>query len=172
MREVTLNIAKLGLNVGDVIKLQLINSVGGACMSSSGYFLDLTATLQSTTFTIDLLENEFVNMCSSYKLTLPNGISFNFSVLYSAQNSPHDLLSLLQLGCYGGIIDKAKNSLDENFVQKLDLYFSGENPHFTKTELDVVRLYEYYANEIIDTTSTIDIMQMMDEYLATITGEE
>ena len=172
MREVTLNIAKLGLNVGDIIRLQLINSVGGACMSSSGYFLDLSATIQSTIFTIELLENEFVNMLSSYKFTLPNGISFNFSVPFSLQNTPHDMLSLLQLGCYEGIIDKAKNSLDENFVQKLDLYFSGENPYFTKTELDVVRLYEYYADEVIDTTSTIDIMQMIDEYLATITGEE
>lgn len=172
MREVTLDIAKLGLIVGDAIKLQLVNSVGNVCMASSGYFLDTAITLSSTIFTIELLENEFVNMRSSYKLTLSNGISFNFNVPYSAQNSPHDLLSLLQLGCYEGIIDKAKNSLDENFVQKLDLYFSGENPHFSKTELDVVRLYEYYANEVIDTTSTIDIMQMMDEYLATIAGDE
>jgi hypothetical protein len=37
-----------------------------------------------------------------------------------------------------------------------------------RTQKEVVNLYEYYANEIKDTTSTIDIMQMMDEYLATV----
>lgn len=172
MREVTLEIAKLGLNVGDVVKLKLIDSVGNACMSSSGYSLDITTTLLSANFSIELLENKYINKITSYQIILPSGIKFNFTVPYSLQNAPHDMLSLLQLGCYEGIIDRANKSLDENFIQKLELHFMGKNPRFTKTELDVVRLYEYYANEVIDTTSTIDIMQMMDAYLATITGEE
>lgn len=168
MREVTLTISKLGLHVGDVIKLKLIDSVGNACMSSSGYSLDSTVTLSTAIFTTELLENSYINKKSTYQIMLPSGVKFNFSVPYSLQNRPHDMLSLLQLGCYEGIINRANNSLDENFIQKLDLYFSGENPHFTQTELDVVRLYEYYADEIVETVSTIDIMQMMDEYLATI----
>lgn len=172
MREVTLTISKLGLNVGDVIRLRLIDSVGSACMSSSGYSLDSTVTLSAATFTTELLENSHINKTTTYQIMLPSGVKFNFLVPYSLQNRPHDMLSLLQLGCYEGIIDKENNKLDENFVQKLDLYFMGKNPYFTQTELDVVRLYEYYANEVIETTSTIDIMQMMDEYLATIIGEE
>lgn len=171
MREVTLDIAKLGLIVGNAIKIKLINSVGGACMSSSGYFLDTTIILTTPTLTIELLENKYIDMLTFYQLTIPNGLKFNFSVPFSLEGTPHDLMSLLQLGCYEGIIDQTTSTLAENFIAKLDLYFSGENPHFTKTELDVVRLYEYYANEVIDTTSTIDVMQMMDEYLATITGE-
>lgn len=172
MREVTLTIAKLGLIVGDVIKLQLINSVGAPCMSSDGYSLDLDITLTSDTFSITIHENEHINMLTFYKLTLPSGMKFNFSVPYSFENIAHDLLSLLQLGCYEGIINKSNNTLDERFVQKLDNYFTGENAHFSKTELDVVRLYEYYASEVISTSSTVDVFKMMDEYLATITGAE
>lgn len=171
MREVTLDIAKLGLIVGDVLKIQLIDSVGNACMASTGYKLDTTLTLSTTTLTTELLENSYINMLSFYRITLPSGLKFKFSVPFSLEGTPHDMLSLLQLGCYEGIIDKANGTLTENFVEKLNLYFSGENPHFTKTELDIVRLYEYYANEIYGTPSTIDIMQMMDEYLATIIGE-
>lgn len=171
MREVTLDIAKLGLIVGDVLKIQLIDSVGNVCIANSGYMLDTPITLSSTTLSVELLESSYINMLSFYKITLPSGLKFKFNVPFSFEGTPHDMLSLLQLGCYEGIIDKANSTLSENFVAKLDLYFSGENPYFTKTELDVVRLYEYYANEVIDTTSTIDIMQMMDEYLATIIGE-
>ncbi|MDT8337590.1 MAG: hypothetical protein RQ763_00180 [Sulfurimonas sp.] len=171
MREVTLDIAKLGLIVTDTLQIQLVNSVGNVCMSSSGYKLDTAIVLSSTTLSIELLENSYINMLTFYRITLPSGIKFKFSVPFGLEGIPHDMLSLLQLGCYEEIIDKDNNTLSSAFVTKLDLYFAGENPHFTKTELDIVRLYEYYANEIIDTTSTIDIMQMMDEYLATIIGE-
>lgn len=173
MREVTLTIAKLGLIVGNVIKIQLINSIGNPCMLSSGYSLNTDITLSSEILTLELLENEHNNNdIAIYQIILPTAIKFNFSVPYSFENTPHDLLSLLQLGCYENIINKYDNKLDDKFVQKLENYFIGENPHFTKTELNIVRLYEYYANEVIDTTSTIDILKMMDAYIATITGAE
>lgn len=171
MREVTLTIAKLGLNVGDVIKLQLIDSVGNVCMANTGYKLDETITLSTPTLNTELLENSYISMLSFYRITLPNGLKFKFSVPFNFEGVPHDMLSLLQLGCYKGIIDQINGTLTKDFVAKLDLYFTGENPHFTKVELDIVRLYEYYADDVYGTTSTIDIMQMMDEYLATIIGE-
>lgn len=171
MRTVTLDISKFGLIVGDTIKLQLINSVGGICASKSGYTLDATIVLDSTTFEIELLESEYIDMISFYQITLPNTLKFNFTVPSSFENTPHDLLSLLQLACYKGIINIEENKLEESFVEKLDLFFTGENPHFTNTQKDVVNLYIYYADKVIDTTSTIDIMQMMDEYLATLIGE-
>jgi|LGOV01.1.fsa_nt_gb hypothetical protein len=166
MRKVSLDISKLGLIVNDVIKLQLINTVGGLLISTSGYFLDKDITLASATFEYDLLQSEDINQISTYKLTLPNALEFTFNLPSDDENQTHDLLSLLRIGCYTGIVKDGE--LDSKFIEKLNLYFTGENPHFSTTEKDLVNLYEYYADEIIDTTSTIDIVRKMDKYLATI----
>ncbi len=171
MRTVTLNISKLGLVVGDVVKIQLINSVGRLLLSTSGYMHDSSTTLTSETFEVSLLENEHIDVISNYKIILPNSLYFIFQVPVSFENTPHDMLSLMRLGCVNGILDTHTKTLDAGFIEKLDLYFAGENPHFTKAQTDVVSLYAYYADEIFYTTSTIDIMQMMDSYLSTIKGE-
>ncbi|MCX6076015.1 MAG: hypothetical protein NTW78_03920 [Campylobacterales bacterium] len=166
MRTVTLNIAKFGLVIGNTIKLQLINSVGGLLLSNSGYMLDSTTILDSKIFEIPLLENEHIDTLSNYKLTLPNNLNFLFKVPSSFENISHDMLSLMRIGCTKNIIDIDTKTLDSSFVEKLDIYFSGENPYFTKAQKDVVELYSYYADEILNTQSTIDIMQMMDMYLS------
>ena len=168
MRRVTLVIKKLGLVVGDTIDIKLINSVGGLLLSNSGYMLDKEVTLSSELFYFYFLENEHIDSLSSYQITLPSSLIFTFKVPVSNTNIPHDILSLLRLGCTKGIIDTTSKTLDIDFVKKLDIYFTGGNPYFTSTQRDVVALYDYYADEVIDTNSTIDVMQMMDEYLATI----
>jgi len=168
MRKVVLNIAKLGLVIGDVISIQLINSIGNITMSPMGYF-NKSFTLSEQIFEVDLLENEAIPTLSSYKITLPNTLSFTFYVP-PPYSTPHDLVSLLTIGCINGIINKETKTLDEDFVKKINLYFTGENPHFSAVQKDVMKLYEYYANEVIDTTYTIDVLQMMDTYLSTLIG--
>lgn len=170
MRKVSLVIAKLGLSVNDVIKLQLVDTVGNILVSGTGYALDASITLDSDTFEYDLLESENINHLSRYKLTLPNLLEFNFTLPYSFENKTHDLLSLLSIGCFDGIVrrDGDEAYLDGEFLEKLNLYFTGENPHFSATEKDLVNLYEYYADEVISTENTIDVIQLMDEYLATL----
>ncbi|MDQ7067750.1 MAG: hypothetical protein Q9M40_07145 [Sulfurimonas sp.] len=171
MRTVTLTIAKLGLSIENTITLQLVDSLGNVIIDNTGYFLDETIVLDTDIFQIELKENNYINILSTYKLTLPNGLNFNFKVHTSFANTPHDLISLLQIACYAGIVE-IKNedeiSLSASFVEKLNIYFTGENPYFTNTEKDLVNLYEYYADEIKYTTSTIDIVRLMDEYLATL----
>jgi len=172
MRKVSFNITKLGLVIGNTINVKLIDSVGKPTMSTFGYVCDQNITLSSTTQEIELLENEYMAHQTRYKITLPNSLNFTFVVPVSNDTTaPHDLLSLLNIGCIYGIIDVRERRLADDFVEKLELYFTGENPHFSESQKAVVQLYEYFADDVFGTPATIDIMQMMDEYLATLTGD-
>lgn len=174
MRDVTLGISLIGLNVGDVIKLELVDSMGNLCTrASDGYGVDETITLSNTVFSKTLLENEAMDVLSHYKITLENGIYYNFELrLSDSSSAPHDLYSLLQFGCVASIINKYTKKLENSFLKKLDVYFSGGNAHFNVREQDVVTLYEYYADNVISTTSTIDVIRLMDAYLSTLqTGD-
>ena len=165
MRVVSLQISKLFLSVNDKIRIQLVNSVGDVLVSRAGYYVDVEHTLDSDIFEIPLKENEHIEVLSTYKLIIENGVEFNFTVPYSFDAKPHDLFSLLNIGCF-------KNMVNADFAKKLELYFTSQEPHFTNKERYLVELYEYYADEVIDGTSTIDIARAMDEYLATIKEEK
>lgn len=171
MRKVALAIAELNVNVGDKITIKLVDSVGKDAVSNFGHTYNKEITVANAIEEIELLENEFIPLLTNYKLILASGLEFTFRVPYSVDVTPHDLISLLNIGCVYGIIDVYERRLDDQFVEKLNLYFAGENPHFTPSQKDVVALYEYYANEVINTTYTIDVIQMMDEYLSTLKGE-
>lgn len=172
MRKVALPIAKLNITVGDKITIKLVDSVGKDTVSAYGYTYNKEITVANTIEEIELLENDLIPHITNYKLILASGLEFTFTVPYSTKNpTPHNLISLLNIGCVYGIIDVYERRLADQFVEKLNLYFTGENPHFTPSQKDVVVLYEYYANEVIDTPYAIDVIQMMDEYLSTLKGE-
>jgi len=168
MRVVMFDISKFGLNVDDEIEINLIDSVGNLLTTSSGYSLNKKIILTEELQKIELQESEYIDVLHFYKIKLPNESSFIFNVPFNSEKKPHDLISLFKLACYKGIINQEEKSLSRKFTNKLDIYFTGKNPHFTNPESEVVRLYEYYADEIKETTSTIDIMKMMDEYLSTL----
>ncbi len=174
MRTVATDISKLGLNVGDTLKIQLLNSVGKPFMTRDGYMLDEEIILSEQILSKELRENDTISSKSFYKITLPNKFTFSFTVKSSDILIPLDLIGIMRVGCFDGIVDASNNTkkLSDDFIRKLNLYFTGENPFFTNTEKSLVDLYEYYADEIIGTDSTIDIVQMMDEYLATILPKE
>ena len=165
MRDVTLDISLIGLVVGDIIKLQLVDSMGNAYLRG-GYSIDESITLSTATFTKNLLENESLEDLTHYKITLVSGVYYNFILPENTSNKAHDLYALLKFGCVDSVMNAGK--LDKNFLKKLDVYFSGRDAHFNVRQQDVVTLYEYYADNIINTTSTIDIIRVMDEYLSTI----
>lgn len=168
MRSVVLDIAKLGLVVGDEIGIELVNSLGQSHTTDDGYSFSLSVVLDSTTFTVELLENSLILSDTHYKLTLPSSIYFNFKLDENIDNTPHDLYSLLQIGCVKSVVYTHRDPLELNaeFVEKLNLYFTGENPHFSIPQQDIVDLYEYYADVVKDSTSTIDIIRKIDELLA------
>jgi len=174
LREVVLDITKFGLKVTDVISIKLIDSIGKEHTTADGYSFSKKIVLDSNILTVELRENSTISSLTNYKLTLPSNISFVFKVPYLLEKVPHELSSLFMLSCYKEVFRGINNTsfLADSFLEKLELYFTGENPNFTSTEHDLVKLYEMYADEVVGTTNTIDIAQKIDEYLATIIGEE
>jgi len=166
MRRVSLRISELGLVIGDEIKIQLVDSVGG--VSRSPFTVDTKHILDSEIFEIELLENENIISLSHYKITLPSFVSFYFKVPTNIEDIPHELTSLLTLACYENIIDKEHNRIYDDFLSKIDKYFLGEYVRLSTIEIEVIKLYEYYAENVTNSTNTIDIMELMDTYLSTI----
>ena len=170
MRDVTLDISLIGLNVSDTITLMLVDSMGQQyTRASDGYTVNESITLDSPLFTKTLLENEALEALTHYKITIASGIYYNFELhLSDSSSAAHDLYPLLSFGCVNSIINKYTQKLDNDFVKKLGVYFSGGEAHFNVQQQDVVTLYEYYADNVIDTNYTIDVIRLMDEYLSTI----
>jgi hypothetical protein len=171
MRIVSCPISKLGLVVGDVVNVVLLNSVGTPLLSRRGFSMSSNVAIDSDILSLELLENDLIEQQSHYKLTLPNGLAFNFTIESTlTETIPHDLIYLLHAGCYYGIVKDTNGDveLDEKFLSKLDIYFSGENPFFTKTEQELVDLFIYYADEIKNSGSTIDLVKKIDAYLSTL----
>ena len=167
MRDIALDISLLGLNVGDTITITLVDSMGNKYSDANA--IDETIILDSTLFTKALLENEAFKALTHYKITLESGIYYNFELhLSDSSTKPHDLYPLLSFGCIASILNKYTQKLEPDFLQKLDIYFSGGEPHFYVRQQDVVTLYEYYADNVLDTNYTIDIIRVMDEYLSTL----
>jgi len=168
LRDVTLDISLIGLNVGDAITLTLVDSMGQE-YTRSAHAINETITLNSTLFTKSLLENKAIKACTHYKLTLESGIYYNFELhLSDSSTAAHDLYPLLYFGCVASIINKNTQKLDDDFVKKIDVYFAGGEAHFNERQQDVVTLYEYYADNVIDKNYTIDIIRLIDKYIATI----
>lgn len=170
MRKIQLSVSKLGMSIGDTFTVRLVDTVGKPLISTIGYSFDSVLTANTEIMEIELLENDLIPGISNYKIILQSGLNFTFKVPLSDNTTPHELMSLLSIGCVYGVIDIDGNRLDDRFLEKLDLFFSGENPNFSAAQHDVVRMYQRYADEVYGTTATIDVMQMMDEYLSTLKG--
>lgn len=168
MRKISLDASLLNLNSGDVINVELVDSVGNQCYAKNGFTIKEDFTISDSILELELLENIYVGKISSYKLTLATSLTFYFSVPYRVEEISHDFISLLQISCVKGIINQESKELDDDFVKKLNLYFTGKNPHFSATQKEVVMMYEYYADKVKDTPATVDVMEMMDSYLSSL----
>lgn len=168
MREIVLDIAKLGLNVADEINITLVDSVGNKYITDDGYSLDKNYVISNPIFKTLLYENDLISSDTHYKLSIPSSLTFNFKLNKDIENISHDLYYLLKMGCVKSIFDTSSPTLqlDKKFVENLNRYFTGEIPHFTSTQQAVVDMYEYYANEIIDTQRTIDVLKLIDNLLS------
>jgi len=163
VRQVYAKLESLGLSAGEIVTIHLCNSVG--VPSNSIFSLDENITCGDSSLQIELLENEKIQFESYYELTLLNGLAFTFRVPVSENTKPHELTSLMKMGCYEGIV---KNGvLDSRFKEKLNLFFTGEIPRFSSVEQSLADMYIFYADEVYeDGVATIDVVRKMDEYLA------
>lgn len=168
MRNVLLAISKFGLSVGNSVTIQLVDRLGNIYVSPRGFSINQSFTLADSTLSVALEESENILQETHYKLILPSGAEFTFRVPFSEENTPHDMAALMQIGCVDDVLDRYTGVLCDEMLEKLDLYFLGKNPRFSATQRDVVKLYEYYADEVIDTQATIDVTEMIDIYLSQI----
>ncbi len=163
MRTVYAKLDSLGLSAGDEVTIHLCNSVG---ISVNALFsLPSIVVCDDSLFRVSLLENKKIQFESYYKLTLPSELHFTFRVPVSFENRPHELTSLMKMGCHSQTV--TQEGLHPDFIEKLDFYFIGKESHFTNAQQDLVDMYIFYANSVVDDDiGTIDIVQKMDEYLA------
>lgn len=165
MREVYAKLGQFGLNAGDSVKIHLLNSVGDVC--NMVYSINETVVCGDDSLRVSLLENERIPFESHYQITLPNTLSFTFHLPISSDNLLHDLMSLVRMGCYEEFFIDGK--LIPSFIEKLELFFTGENPHFTNKEQSLLNMYIFYADEVIDDgVATVDVALSMDDCLASI----
>ena len=169
MRKIYLEVARLNLVNGDTVKIELLNSVGNPLTTNSAYSFSQDITIDSDVLELELLENTLIDSYSFYKLSISADIYFNFKLPHNDNNIPHELTSLLTIGCVKGVINMSQDvkKLDDDFVKKLEFYFTGENSHFTPTQREIVEIYEYYANNIIENNGlTIDVAEAIDMALS------
>lgn len=169
MRKIYVDMENIGLSNGDVVTIELLNSVGLACTTESFFSLNAQYTISDSVLEVELLENDKIKTDTHYKITLPNESCFTFVLPSSSEddNPPHELTSLIKMGCFQNIVKD--DVLNTEFVEKLNLYFTGENPHFTHSEQSLVDMYIFYADKVFeDGLSTIDITELMDEHMARI----
>jgi hypothetical protein len=171
MRTVASDIANMGLTIGDSVTLQLVDSVGNVCNAPVGGKIDETIVLESSELSFRLMENMLIPMATHYRLTVPDGIRFLFSVPKSHDNEEtvHDLEALMRVGCLNGTIDADSGEIDESFLERFENYLLGNQADFSMAEMDVVGLYFYYADVVQGTGRTIDIIKKLDANLAAIT---
>lgn len=165
MREVYAKCENLGLNDGDVVTVHLLNSVGA--VSNLIYAIPTEFICENDSLTLTLLENEKIPFESYYKITLPTTLSFTFSVPVLPENTPHELSSFINIGCFNEFFRDGK--LVDSFVEKLELFFTGENPHFTNKERRLVAVYVFYADKVIgNNVATVDVAMAVDAFLASM----
>ena len=171
MRTIRLDITKFGLSVGDIVNLQLIDSMGNQAMSNSGYTINENISLDTQVFEKELLESDKIYTLSSYKLTLPNKYTFKFRLPSDNDNMAHDLIALLMYSCFSQIIDYSNPNnpiINTNFVQRLDSLWSGNTEQFSANEETFINVFYHYANEVQVTDATVDIARALDVLLARV----
>lgn len=165
MREIYAKHESFGLKSGDIVTVHLLNSVG--MVSNLHYDIQEEVTCGSDALTFSVVENDKIAFESYYKITLPNTLTFTFTVQTSEQTVPHELKSLTTMGCFEELFKDEK--LIDSFTEKLELFFTGENPHFTTKEQRLFELYAFYADEVIsDGVATVDVATKMDTYLSSV----
>jgi len=172
MRKIALNINNIGLHINDIINIKLINNMGKPCTTPTGYSFDKDITVTAFIINIELLENDKILFTTSYKLTLKNGTTFDFTVPISKEINPlpHDFSSLLKIGCFNNIINisNGTTSVASDFIKRFEAFIQKENVSFSEDEKDLIDMYIFYANNIYKKDITIDIIKELDQFLGSI----
>ena len=173
MRNISIDVSKLGLSEDDTINISLIDSIGKPYFSNDMYSFNQTITIGTQTLvTLNVKENDTFLISTNYKLTIKEN-EFLFTVPSGniIDIKPLDIITLIKIGCYKTVATHDKNNnivFDSNFFKKLDSYLGGENVRFTAEEKSVFDLYVYFADNVFYSEGTNDFLRDMDEQLSKI----
>lgn len=170
LRKVEANIDSLGLSIGDVVTITLLNVIGKpVSFIEDGKLISCNKqiTIDNKILSLELWENDNSNSTTYYQLTV-NDINYNFTV--PKGTGTHDLMSLFQTICTDEVyyIFNGQISFETQFIEKIKKYFDGEEPYFTKNQKEVFEQFIYFADNVYGTDRTIDKIEMLNIYLGSL----
>lgn len=171
MRKIFADTNAFGLNNGDKVSIILLNKIGQELTTTyDNKLISFNETIEiiDNKLEVELYENDKFFVSSYYELTI-KGVKFRFQ-LNSKNDSAHELVSLLQLGSNDGIayIENDKLIFEDEFVKKIELKLTNQEPYFTENQERVFNFFIFYADYIHETDKTIDLEKDLDKYLGSM----
>ena len=172
MRKIFADAQSFGLVNGDNVTITLLNKIGQKLTTTyENKLISFDENIQVTDnkFEVELYENDKIFPDSFYEISIKN-INFRFKINSHKKNIPHELTSLLQLGSNDGIAyyENDKLVFEEEFIKKLELKFTNQEPYFTANQERVYNFLVFYADYICIKNLTIDLEDNLDKFLGEI----
>ncbi len=172
MRKIFADASAFGLANGDTITITLLNKIGQELTTTyKDKLISLKKEIQisSNKIEAELYENDLINENSFYEINIKN-VKFRFKINSSKVNLPHELASLLQLGTNDGIayFHNGKLVFEDDFIKKIELKLTNQEPYFTENQERVFNFFVYYADYVHGTERTIDLEKSLDIQLSKI----
>lgn len=174
MRKIFTDPLAFGLNNGDTVTITLFNKIGQELTTTYQNKLinfNKTITIENNKLEVELYENDKI-IASSYYEILINKIKFRFQLNSNKNNLPHELTSLIKLGSNDGIsyFDNEKLIFENEFIKKIELKLTNQEPYFTENQERVYDFFIFYADYFHGSERTIDLEKYLDQYLGGING--
>lgn len=172
MRKIFADANAFGLVDGDKITITLLNKIGQELTTTyKDKLISLKKEIQisSNKIEAELYENDLINENSFYEINIKN-VKFRFKINSSKDNLPHELTSLLQLGTNDGIayFHSGKLVFEDDFIKKIELKLTNQEPYFTENQERVFNFFVYYADFVFCKNFTIDLEEKLDQYLGSV----
>ncbi len=169
MREVYATTEQLGINSEDIVTIVLMDYVGAECKNPA---FKIDAVTSNNSVRAELLENDVLCINTYYNLKLPNGNILPFLIKSSplfAPDKPLDIPLLILGGCFKGLIDLHKKTINSEYVKKFENFLLHKNPHFKENENKLTKKYIKYADTAHhQQVATNDECFLMDRLLSQI----
>lgn len=172
MRKIFADASAFGLVNGDTITITLLNKIGQELTTTyNNKLISFKKAIEiiDNKIEVELYENDKLPINSFYELNI-NSNKFRFQLNSSDTNLTHEIVSLLQLGSNDGIayIHNDELIFEDDFIKKIELKLTNQEPYFTENQERVFNFFVFYADYVMNTGTTIDLENKLDEYLGSL----
>ncbi len=172
MRKIFADASAFGLANGDTITITLLNKIGQELTTTyNNKLISFKKVIEiiDNKIEVELYENDKLPITSFYELNI-NSNKFRFQLNSSDTNLTHEIVSLLQLGSNDGIayIHNDELIFEDDFIKKIELKLTNQEPYFTENQERVFNFFIFYADYVMNTGTTIDLENKLDEYLGSL----